>query len=397
MLMGAVALICFYGTDRVGATLTPPDTEADVADWAGIGLQRRCAGKEPRAAPDYFLLLAWSEDLGAGHRILAKRVHTNGLPIGGPETGAHELTGPTGPDGQKGDQRWPVLVPPRDGKKAVVEDQPWPETANGYVVWSEQLPGSTDYDIYGQRISGGGFPTGHPLLLIGGPGDQVQPDVIVTKNEDLLLVWSDDGDDAGDIFGQRLTAALKRRGLPFPIVPGPSASMEPALMFDGENGLLLVWTDDRGGNLDIYGARLTESGLMRGGRSAQFPVVESPENDHLPALIIDPVDNDPRAMILWTHEHATDGADILGQPIKPSGQLEGQPAVVTGGPNDQLGPAVAVDRGHPVTLDCGCAARNQGWITIWIADRPDAVAIEGTEIEMNGRMLLPVRLLQTVY
>ena len=50
--------------------------------------------------------------------------------------------------------------------------------------------------------------------------------------------------------------------------------------------LLVLWTDDRNGNKDIYGTRVVDSGLPRGGPlGGQFPVIERPEDDYAPTLV----------------------------------------------------------------------------------------------------------------
>lgn len=392
-VVGAAALTVIIGVEPVGARVALPESEADIAAWNGIGIQKGCGGGNS-AVPDHFLLLAWSEDLGAGHRIMAKRVRTNGLPVGGPDEGARELTGPTAPDGAKGEQRWPVLVPPIAGGGTALKDQPWPETADGYVVWSERVAGGADYDIYGQRISGSGFPTGRPRLLVGEPGDQVQPEVIGMDQHEMLLVWSDNTDDAGDIFGQRLTTALTLRGAPFAIVQGPSAAVEPALTSDGTNGVLVLWTDDRAGNLDIYGARLARNGLPRGGPLAgQFPVIESAENDYAPAAAVrGDTPRDQQALLLWTLEHATDGPDVMAQQLGLNGLPIGQPTLFVGGPDGQSSPAMTRRQSHEVTRD-----GDDGWMAIWLTTHPDVVSIEGSELTVNGRPPTRARLLQIVY
>lgn len=318
-------------------------------------------------------LLAWTEDAGTGHRIMAKRIFGNGLPIGGDRGGAWPLTGQVNPGNPPGDQRSPAF-------------------AEGLVFWSEKLDGGADYDLYAQRISGNGRSYGHPKLVVERPGNQSHPYVVAGASE-LLLVWSEDSDDAGDIWGQRIaSSALTPRGAAFEIAKGPGSATEPIVVPDPteRNAYLVMWTDDRAGNLDIYGTRIVPTGLPRGGSTGgQFAIIETPENDHSPTAIIsndrlkDSRPDSARSVVMWVHEDATEGPNVLAQRLRSNGYAYGGQILVAGGPEAQLAPNVSL-------------SEDEDWYVVWSAANSPAgmggsLDIYQIDLRFNGHTRTPTR------
>jgi hypothetical protein len=374
-----------------------------IALWAGAGSADAQTAPRDQTSPDLVYKLdreeyqlVWSEDRGAGHRIFSKRIRPNGLPIGGPNGGEWELTGATGvgaAEGQKGDQRNPALV-------------------DGVVVWSELAPGGTDYDLYIQRLFGNGRASGQPRLLLTRPGDQKFPDLVAVSRglaSEILVVWSENTTDSGDIMGLRLTGALTPRGAPFAIATGPSTAEDPVISRDlrDPDSLLVLWTDDRKGNKDIYGTRVLENGLPRGGAAVgDFPVIESAADDYAPAIAISPFptrragiiqpgginDPDTRGILVWTTDSLTDGPDVQGQRLFPNGLPLGHAFPIAAAPGVQASPAVTlkVEQGKEDQF------QQVGWLAVWV-DQPTTAGatldVYGVEVELNGISRRPERAL----
>ncbi len=319
-------------------------------------------------------LLAWTEDTGSRHRVMAKRIFSNGLPVGGDSGGAWQLTGRVAGGTVPGDQRWPAL-------------------GEGLVLWSEKLDGAADYDIYGQRIAANGRSYGHPKLMVERPGNQSHPS-FVSNGRELLVVWSEDSDDAGDIYGQRFSAsALSPRGEAFEIAKEAGASEEPIIVPDPTEGqyYLVLWTDDRNGNKDIFGTRVVPTGLPRGGSTGgHFAVVETPENDYAPAAIIseDPLPQqrreDSRSLLLWVHEDPTDGPDVMAQRLRLSGFAYGTAMSIAGGPGVQTTPSVSL-------------GNDRDWFVIWSgANTPPTTGggsldVYQIDVRISGHLRQPLR------
>jgi hypothetical protein len=313
-------------------------------------------------------LLVWVEDRGAGNRLHAKRVRSNGLPVGGATGGDWELTGDTAD---------PAAGPPKG-------DQRQPALADGLVVWSEKLPGGTDHDLFAQRLFTNGRANGRPVMIAGGPGNQMHPSVVGSgRSGEWLVVWSEDTTDAGDILGVRISAALTQRSNVFEVAKGPGTAEDPTISRDllTADAFLVLFTDDRSGNRDIWGTRVTSAGLPRGGPvGGAFAIVTSQENDYAPRLasftapnsrITGPAVRDPggspRHILLWTRDSLTDGPDVMAQRLFSNGLPQGTEYVLAGGAGAQRNPTQA-SRG----------------LVAWETDTAGTFDILGVEVEANG-------------
>lgn len=333
--------------------------------------------------------LVWVEDRGAGHRIYSKRLRPNGLPIGGDSGGEWELTTPAGAAaaGQKGAQRTPAVI-------------------DGFVVWSEKAPGGADYDLYIQRLFENGRANGYARLLLARPGDQMYPDIVAVSRglaSELLVVWSENTTDGGDVMGIRLTHALAPRGQPFAIASGQGTAEDPVIDRDlrDDDSLLVLWTDNRAGNKDIYGTRLLESGLPRGGPAVgDFPVIQTPAEDYAPAIVVslnpsrraggaDPsasAEGSPntRGILVWTTDDAANGPDVVGQRLFSNGLPLGRVFPIAAGAGVQAWPSVTLRTERRPSDD---EIEQAEWLATW-ADQSDPSAttldVRGVEIQLNG-------------
>lgn len=341
-----LALVIWTGGGEVAAQTVPRDqTEPDVVY---LGDRQE-------------FLLVWAEDHGAGWRVLAKRVRANGLPVGGPSGGDWEIAGSVAPAGQKGDQRWPAVT-------------------DGLLVWSEKLPGATDYDIYAQRLFANGRTQGQPTLVAGGPGDQRYADVTPNVNNEWLVVWSEDSNDGGDVMGRRISVALTPRGTAFPIAQGPGVSEDPVISRDpfDSSYFLVLFTDDRNGNKDIFGTRLASNGLPRSGSTGgQFPVIDSPQDDYAPGIAVGTIGDErsrgdaSRNILVWTTDTLADGPDVLGQRLRTNGYAVGAPFTIAGGPGPQAWPAISL---HDA----------EEWLAVWAADVGGTLDVLSVDVRKNG-------------
>jgi hypothetical protein len=363
---GLLALAVFTATSGPTAAQPAAPTAIDQMD-ATIG-----------SIDGPFDLLFWSEDRGSGPKIFAKRVRDNGFPVGGPGGGEWRATAATGTGadaGKTGAQRYPAFY-------------------EGVLVWSEQAPGGTDYDIYAQRLHNNGRPRGNPFLLLDKDGDQLYPDII-QADRDYIVVYSEDSTDEGDVMGLRTTTALRPRGEPFPIATGQGVAEDPAISRDLQEPrsvfvVLFTFTPDGAATKDIYGARVVESGLPRGGASAIFPVIQSDDVDeYAPKLLTSSFtfrgDQKPRQeqfsnLLLHTRHDAAgpDGADIYGQRLRSNGFPQGGTFLIAGGTGEQAF-ATAIE------------GVSEGWLVAWQDDADGDLDIHSIKVRRNGIPYLPVR------
>ncbi len=127
--------------------------------------------------------------------------------------------------------------------------------ASFLVVWQDNFQGG--YDIRGARVSAAGKVLDATSIPFSTASRDQHTPVIVAGAGGYLVAWSDQRNDnaTGDIFGTRVLSnkAVDSEGIPLSVVKGDQTS--PAVA-RGKDGYLVVWTDQRGGPGDIYGARL---------------------------------------------------------------------------------------------------------------------------------------------
>ncbi|MGB9521766.1 MAG: hypothetical protein ACPL6F_03320, partial [Anaerolineales bacterium] len=134
-------------------------------------------------------------------------------------------------------------------------------TTKYLVVWQERR-NSSNLEICGAFVTPAGMvaPLWNPIIVA--PGDQELPQ-IAFDGTNYLVVWQDNRSGSYDIYGTRVTQSgitLDPDGIP--ISTASDDQLYPAIIFDGTN-YIVVWQDHRNGdNWDIYGARVTTDGLV---------------------------------------------------------------------------------------------------------------------------------------
>ncbi len=132
---------------------------------------------------------------------------------------------------------------------------------NFLVVWQDSRSGG--HDIYGARVNGAGTvlePSGIPLSTA--VNDQTSPSVAY-NGTNFLVVWQDARSGVSDIYGTRVNSAgtvLNANGILISVAVG--AQERPSVAYNGSD-FVVVWEDSRNGNADIYGARVSATGVVR--------------------------------------------------------------------------------------------------------------------------------------
>jgi hypothetical protein len=253
----------WVGTDIYGARVS----NSGVVSPAGGSVisTRQNAQQWPAvAASGTNYLVVWTDDRNAG---------TTGWDIYGVRvTGAGVVSDPNGLAICKaaGDQEEPVVA----------------SNGNGYLVaWSDgRNDATTGWDIYGTRVSTAGLVLDtNGIAICTAPNGQGENLAVASCGGDYLVVWGDiRTDTSGDIYGARVTSGgtvSDPSGIP--ICTAARGQGTPAVAANG-NGYLVVWTDDRNANADIYGARVSTAGtvLDPGG----FALCRAALNQSLPAV-----------------------------------------------------------------------------------------------------------------
>lgn len=150
--------------------------------------------------------------------------------------------------------------------------------AGGALVSWHGTPGETNLDIVSQHVTGDAvIPDGWPadgMYICTAPNDQWRPVSLDLGGGDAILAWSDARTDAGDIYAQRVTAALANltvlvppEGFAAPAVPrnlsdAVPGRVTPTSSLDGNSATTCFnWGISQEGNaLPAWSARLLVDG-----------------------------------------------------------------------------------------------------------------------------------------
>jgi len=225
------------------------------------------------------------------------------------------------------------------------------------------------YDVSGRRVYGTRVDTSGVVLDPSGTvvctmalGGAPSP---VFDGEDYLVTWSDlhEGVFAGrvTIFG----IPLDPSGLQI----SQEGSAEPCVASDGMNSLV-AWVDSRGGDsVDIYGARVSQSGAVLD--SLGIPISTASNQQVLPSVAYGSGDY----FTVWSDDRNGGQFDIFGARVDPSGaMLDPSGIMICGASGNQEQPAVAY--GEP------------GYLAVWRDGRSGSDSqIYGTRVSQSGTIL----------
>jgi len=168
----------------------------------------------------------------------------------------------------------------------------------------------------------------------------------------FLVVWSDRRDGELDIYAQKVDAAGARIGTNFTVSSGAAQGGEadPDVVWNPvKKEFLVVWADDRdhpGRGRDIWAQRVLADG------TPSYPNFRisgnaATDDENTPAVSVDPVSG--RYLVVWSDDRAkaSRGADIYGQILNKYGWLVGSNFRLSGAhaTGEEYYPAVGADPG----------------------------------------------------
>ena len=204
------------------------------------------------------------------------------------------------------------------------------------VVWSAARSGV--FDVYGARLTPAGIVLDPAGIAISTAADFQTSPAIACDGTGYLVVWADRRADTSDIYATRVTAdgrVLDPDGIV--VSAGTDFQGEPAVTFDGTN-YVVVWSDMRGGNSDIYGARVARDGTVLD--TSGLALVANSAEQFAPAVVYDRTNvllvwEDTRSDLfgdIYGARISSEGAvlDSSGFPISDATSWQGSPAVALG-------------------------------------------------------------------
>jgi hypothetical protein len=170
-----------------------------------------------------------------------------------------------------------------------------------FVVWSDERSG--DWAVYAQLVDEEGVPQwpnavpvctyasiqNFPVLCDDGAGG-------------FIVAWADNDGGQYDIYAQRINALGSRLWAPAGAAVCVEAAYQnaPQIAIDGVGGAFVCWQDGRGGADDLYAQRLNSSGTRLWGNSG-LPICSEAGDQNSAKIVFDGIDG---AVLAWRDERA---------------------------------------------------------------------------------------------
>jgi hypothetical protein len=203
------------------------------------------------------------------------------------------------------------------------------------VVWGDARNGTTNYDIYGQRVSSSGALLGSDIAISTASGNQYLPAVAYNSTiGDYLVAWQDPrSGNIRDIYGQRVSSSGALLGSEIPISTDSGDQSSPQVAYNSASGeYLVVWTDPRGSG-DIYGQRVSGDGGLSG---SEIGISTASGYQNTPQVAYNSASGE--YLVVWTDNR---NLDAYGQRVSGTGDLVGSDIPISPASGSQTYPAVA--------------------------------------------------------
>jgi hypothetical protein len=257
-------------------------------------------------------IIVWQDYRSGNSDIFAQKIESSGRPLWG-EGGIPVCKASAG-------QFAPEII--SDGAGGAI------------VAWHDYRNGKGE-DIFAQRIDDSGNvlwqENGIPVAVA--PGTQWYPKIASDGSGGAIMVWTDGRVSSSDnnIFAQRIDPSGKtlweKDGIP---ICSAEHNQERPTILTAKNGAIIAWNDSRAGNIDIYLQKIDLGGKPSwqkdGVAACTYP--HSQENPKLSP------DGTGGVVVVWTDNRAEE-SDIYAQRIYKDGRVAwqeaGRPVCALGG------------------------------------------------------------------
>ncbi len=224
---------------------------------------------------------------------------------------------------------------------ATAGDQLYPSVifgGNNYLVVWQDFRNDT-FDIYGARMDqSGALLDTSGIAISTAEGDQIYPSLSF-DGTNYLVVWEDHRGFASDIYGARIDQeGVLLDSLGIAITTAIDQQWHPSVAFDGTN-YLVVWEDQRNASFsDAYGARVNQSGIVMDSNGIAISTAEYRQSR--PTVAFD----GENYFVVWQDSRGILAWDIYGTRVTTSGiVLDTNDIPISVSINWQYFPALAFD------------------------------------------------------
>jgi uncharacterized repeat protein (TIGR01451 family) len=209
-----------------------------------------------------------------------------------------------------------------------------------YVTWQGGGPDTIGSDVFGSRVTLQPFLLDAPGTRLALSANGEHQVAAAADGVNYLVVWTDDRGGERAIYGARVNgvtgASLDPAGIL--LSAGGSGESSPAVAFNG-NQYLVVWSDRRSPNFAIWGTRVSTAGtvLDPAGLSLFTGMGQYSPN----------IASDGTGWFVVWNQYTANGNDVYGGRISAAGTaLDPAGIVISNAPGDQWIPRVGFGGGY---------------------------------------------------
>ena len=197
-------------------------------------------------------------------------------------------------------------------------------TGGAIVAWVDYRNGTTNSDIYAQRINNLGEAewTTDGIEICTAPSYQTYPAIVEDGVGGAIITWEDSRNGGDQIFAQRINTSgiVQWVSNGVPIGPaGLSLQQMPSIISDGTGGAIITWLDYRNGEpADIYAQLVNSSGVNQW-TSDGVAICTAAHIQSFPLLVHD---GEGGAIITWIDPRSDSTGDIYSQRVNHSGIVQ---------------------------------------------------------------------------
>ncbi len=135
------------------------------------------------------------------------------------------------------------------------------------IAWNDER-NSTSIDIYTQKINSSGVVqwTNDGIAICTVIGSNYNPKLVNDGNGGAIITWMDNRitNNSGDIYAQYVNSTGVVQWVTDGIVicGNTSQNDHPRIVSDGSSGAIITWQDARSGSLDVYAQRINSLGVV---------------------------------------------------------------------------------------------------------------------------------------
>uniref|UniRef100_A0A7C4XV28 T9SS type A sorting domain-containing protein n=1 Tax=candidate division WOR-3 bacterium TaxID=2052148 RepID=A0A7C4XV28_UNCW3 len=247
---------------------------------------------------------------------------------------------------------------------------------NYLVVWHDERVATWDRNIYGARVGQAGIvldTAGIPISTASGWLNHQEYPSVAFDGTNYLVVWQDFRNDPGnhpDIYATRVSTSgsvLDPTGIAISTAGGDQKF--PSVAFDGTN-YLVVWQDFRSGwDWDIYGARISPSGIVLDPNGIAICSLANSDKES-PSVAF----NGTNYLVVWQDSRSGSSYDIYGARVNQSGVvLDPNGIAISTAPDNQGSPSVAFD--------------GTDYLVVWQDSRSGSYDIYGAKVNPSGGVI----------